>query len=113
MRNSHCSNWNMARKITNEENERLTWQDMKYGEKKTEKRGKLDTNNVGPGVRQETLKKLEKEKCTLYTWNKAKTLINVQNEKKNFVGHGIIRETLKNLKNEKETLQNLEYGETH
>ena len=94
MRNSHCSNWNMARKITNEENERLTWQDMKYGEKKTEK-------------------KLEKEKCTLYTWNKAKTLINVQNEKKNFVGHGIIRETLKNLKNEKETLQNLEYGEKH
>uniref|UniRef100_A0A0V1KJD6 YuzL family protein n=1 Tax=Trichinella nativa TaxID=6335 RepID=A0A0V1KJD6_9BILA len=25
--------------------------------KKTEKRGKLDTNSVGPGVRQETLKK--------------------------------------------------------
>ena len=33
--------------------------------KKTEKRGKLDTNSVGPGVRQETLKKVEKEKCTL------------------------------------------------
>ena len=46
---------------------------MKYG-KKTEKRGKLDTNSVGPGVRQETLKKVEKEKCTLYTWNKARNI---------------------------------------
>ena len=73
MRNSHCSNWNRARKMKNEENEKLTWQDMKYG-KKTEKRGKLDTNSVGPGVRQETLKKVEKEKCTLYTWNKAKNI---------------------------------------
>ena len=36
--------------------------------KKTEKRGKLDTNSVGPGVRQKTLKKVEKEKCTLCTW---------------------------------------------
>ena len=42
--------------------------------KKTEKRGKLDTNSVGPGVRQETLKKVEKEKCTLYTWNKASNI---------------------------------------
>ena len=42
--------------------------------KKTEKRGKLDTNSVGPGVRQETMKKLEKEKFTLYTWNKARNI---------------------------------------
>ena len=42
--------------------------------KKTEKRGKLDTTSVGPGVRQETLKKVEKEKCTLYTWNKASNI---------------------------------------
>ena len=42
--------------------------------KKTEKRGKLDTNSVGPGVRQKTLKKGEKEKCTLYTWNKERNI---------------------------------------
>ena len=42
--------------------------------KKPEKLGKLDTNSVGPGVRQETLKKVEKEKCTLYTWNKASNI---------------------------------------
>ena len=33
MRNSHCRTWNMERKPKNEENEKLTWQDMKYGEK--------------------------------------------------------------------------------
>ena len=30
---THCRTWNMARKMTNQENEKLTWQDMKYGEK--------------------------------------------------------------------------------
>ena len=65
--------------------------------KKPEKLGKLDTNSVGPGVRQETLKKVEKEKCTLYTWNKASNIENVQKEKKkNTVVPGIKRETLKN-----------------
>ena len=33
MRNAHCRNRNMARKLTNEENESLTWEAMKYGEK--------------------------------------------------------------------------------
>ena len=33
MKNSHCRTWNMARKVTKEENEKHTWQDMKYGEK--------------------------------------------------------------------------------
>ena len=30
-----CRNWNMVRKLIKEENEKLKWQDMKYG-KKTE-----------------------------------------------------------------------------
>ena len=33
MRNTQCRIWNMARKLTKKENEKLTWQDMKYGEK--------------------------------------------------------------------------------
>ena len=55
MRNTHCRILKMARKMTNEENEKSTWQDLKYGErhckmwkmgeleygKKTEKRGKV------------------------------------------------------------------------
>ena len=28
-----CRNWNMARKLTHEETEKLTWWDMKYGKK--------------------------------------------------------------------------------
>ena len=50
--------------------------------KKPEKLGKLDTNSVGPGVRQETLKKVEKEKCTLYTWNKASNIEKLEKSKK-------------------------------
>jgi hypothetical protein len=53
---------------TNVKNEKCTLKDLEYGEKR-EKRGKLDTNSVGHGVRQETLKKAEIEKCALYTWN--------------------------------------------
>ena len=33
MRHKHCLTWNIGRKLTTEENEKLTWQDMKYGEK--------------------------------------------------------------------------------
>ena len=33
MRHKHGSTWNMARKLTNEENDRLTWKDVDYGEK--------------------------------------------------------------------------------
>ena len=40
-------------------------EDLDYG-METEKRGKLDTNSVGPGVRQETLKKVEKEKFSVF-----------------------------------------------
>jgi hypothetical protein len=28
MRNKHCMTWNMARKLKNEENEKLTWEDQ-------------------------------------------------------------------------------------
>ena len=33
MRNAHSRTWNMVRKLTNYENEKLTLQDMEYGEK--------------------------------------------------------------------------------
>ena len=36
MRHTHCRTWNMARKVTNDENEAHTLQDLEYG-KKTEK----------------------------------------------------------------------------
>ena len=33
MRNVHYRTWNMARKLNKKENEKLTWQDMEYGQK--------------------------------------------------------------------------------
>ena len=33
MRHTQCRTWNMAIKLTNEENENLTWQELEYGEK--------------------------------------------------------------------------------
>ena len=44
MRNSNCRTQKMARKVTNEENEKLTWQDM---------------------IWRETLKNMQNEKQTL------------------------------------------------
>ena len=32
-RHTQCRTWNMAIKLTNEENENLTWQELEYGEK--------------------------------------------------------------------------------
>ena len=34
IRNAHCRNWNMVRKLKVTENEKYTLQDMKYGEEK-------------------------------------------------------------------------------
>jgi hypothetical protein len=39
MRYTHCRTWIKLRKLTNEENETHTLEDLEYGEK-TEKRGK-------------------------------------------------------------------------
>ena len=33
MRHTHCRTWNMVKKMTNREKEKLTQQDMQYGEK--------------------------------------------------------------------------------
>ena len=63
----------MSRNTEKHENEKCTLQELKYDEK-PEKHGKLDTNSVGPGVRQETMKKLEKEKFTLYTQNMVRNI---------------------------------------
>ena len=73
MRNAQCRMRNMSRNTEKHENEKCTLQELKYDEK-PEKHGKLDTNSVGPGVRQETMKKLEKEKFTLYTQNMVRNI---------------------------------------
>ena len=73
------------------ENEKCTTQDLEYSER-TEKRGKRETDTVGPGIWQKKKKKKKK-----------KTKKKKKNEKK----------TLKNMENEKHTLQDLEYGEKH
>ncbi len=46
MRNAHCTTWNMA--------------------KKTKERGKGDMHTIKPGTWQETLKNVEKKKCSLW-----------------------------------------------
>ena len=33
MRNSHGRTWNMSRKLTNEENEKITWYDLEHCKK--------------------------------------------------------------------------------
>ena len=33
MKIAHCRTWNMARKLTKNENQKLTWQDLEYGKK--------------------------------------------------------------------------------
>ena len=63
MRNANCRTWIMARKLKIKENEKYTLQDVKYGERKTEKGGKL--RNVH---------------CK--AWNMARNLKIMENEKK-------------------------------
>ena len=46
------------------QNEKNTLQDLEYGEK-TEKRAKLDSNGVSPGIWYETLKNMQIEKNRL------------------------------------------------
>ena len=45
MRNTHSWNWEIAKKLTNEENETHTLEHPEYG-KKTEKRGTGDTHTL-------------------------------------------------------------------
>ena len=61
--------------------------------KNTEKRGKWDTNTVGPRIWLETLKNVENEKYTQQTWTMARKL--------------------KKVENETETLYDLEHGDKH
>ena len=62
-------------------------------QKNTEKRGKWDTNTVGPRIWRETLKNVENEKYTQQTWTMARKL--------------------KKVENETQTLFDLEYGKKH
>jgi hypothetical protein len=84
MRNAYCRTCNMARKLNNKENEKLTREDLEYGEKhgktwkirhahcrtwnmsrNTENHGKWEMNTVGLGIWREALKIVENKKYTL------------------------------------------------
>ena len=54
MRNSHCNPCNMARKVTSEENDKLTLQHMKYSEKHWYM-CKRESHTVGPEIWRETV----------------------------------------------------------
>ena len=61
------------------ENEKLTWYDMKYGEKHW-KLCKMRNTHLEPGIWHETVKKLRNDKYTSRIWVMEKKLKNVQNE---------------------------------
>ena len=54
----------MARKLTNKENEKVTWQDLEYGGN-TEQRANEKHNTVGTGKWQETVKNVKNVKYTM------------------------------------------------
>ena len=56
--------WNMARKLTIKEKEKLTLQDLEYG-KKTDKRGKWETHMVGHEISRKTMKIMQNDEHTL------------------------------------------------
>ena len=56
MRNANCRTWNMARNLTNVENETHTLSELEYGDK-TGKQKKLEAHIIGPGIQQEILNK--------------------------------------------------------
>ena len=108
----------MARKLTNEENEKLTWQDMKYG-KKNEKTCEMKNTYGRTWSMVRNSEKLNMRN-TQETLNMRNTLQDMDCGKKtekrgnletNIVLPGMWQETLKNMKNKKCTLQDLEYGE--
>ena len=67
MRNVHCRTWSMARKLNIMENEKHTQQELDYGEKNTQKRGKWEMHTVVPGVRRENRKswKMRNKNCRM------------------------------------------------
>ena len=110
-RNVHCRTWNMARKLKimeNEkhplddlkndeitkkrENEKCTLKDLEYGEK-TENHGKLEIHTLGREIWQGKLKNVEKRNVHCMTWNMARKMKIMENEK----------HTLDDLKNDEIT----------
>ena len=63
MRHTHCRTWNMARKRTNEENEKLKWYDLEYGEK-NRKMCKMRNKHYRACNMARKLKNVENEKLT-------------------------------------------------
>ena len=76
---------------------------MEYG-KKTDNHGKWETHTVGREIWQETLKKVENEKCTMYDLEYGEKPEKSGKGDKNTAWSGILRETLKMVKNVKFTL---------
>ena len=64
MRNAHCRNWNMARKLKITENEKYTLQDMNNA-RKTEKGGKFRNDHYRTWNMARKLKVMENEKFPL------------------------------------------------
>ena len=64
MRNAHCRNWNMARKLKITENEKYTLQDVKNASK-TEKGGKFRNDHCRTWNMARKLKIMEIEKHPL------------------------------------------------
>ena len=73
-KNTHCRTWIMARKL--------------------KKSGKWHRNTVRPAIWQGTLKKLEREKCTLYDLECGKKTKNYGKCEKHAVGREIWRNPL-------------------
>ena len=82
----------MLRKLTNEENEKLTWQDLEYGQKTEETCKMRHTHSRTCNM----VRKLTNEEIENLTWQDQE-----YGEKK----------PLKNMENDKCTLQDLAYGE--
>ena len=70
---------------------KYTLQDLDYG-KKTHKQGKWENHMVGPGIWQDTLKKVKNEKCTLQDRNYGENLEKREKRETDTVRTGIWRE---------------------
>ena len=74
----------MAKNIEKGKNVKSTLRELEY-DKKTEKRGKFDTNTFGPGIWRETLKTWKMRNEHSRTWNMARKMKNLENERKKAV----------------------------
>ena len=103
MKNTHCRNLNMSRKMPKEENEKLTLLEMKYGEKHIKTWKMINTHRMTWNMERKSEKREIKKNTHSRTWILARKLTNVENEMQT-LWPGICGETLKKLENEKHTV---------